>query len=469
MQKPAFLLAAPASGTGKTTLALALLRLFADRGLRPRPFKCGPDYLDTCLHTLAAARGDDGLAGINLDLFMAGESHVRELFRKKCTDADAAVVEGVMGLFDGAVRSEGSSASIAKLLGIPVILVVDAGGAAYSVAALLYGFGRFDPGLRLAGVIFNRVNSASHYAFLEDACRDVGVEPLGYVPDNQAMKVPERYLGLDISPDAGHEAAIAAMAEHVRKTVDIDRLLHIASVDMRRPEPRLHEAGNGGDAVIAVARDEAFNFLYAENLDLLAEYGRLEFFSPLGDGRLPDADMLYLAGGYPELFAGRLSRNASMRAEIAAYCRRGGVVYAECGGMMYLAGTLTDREGRSHSMCGVLDMDISMQDSRLHLGYRKVKLHDTAYGRELRGHEFHYSRIIRGGSPEHAASVASARDKPLDTGFFRYRNTFASYIHLYWGETRDFPGYLLSQGPARKVADGVFPSRAASSGMANKK
>jgi len=446
MLKPAFLLAAPASGTGKTTLALALLRLFADRGLRPRPFKCGPDYLDTCLHTLAAARGDDGLAGINLDLFMAGEAHVRELFRKKCADADAAVVEGVMGLFDGAVRSEGSSASIAKLLGIPVILVVDAGGAAYSVAALLYGFSRFDPGLRLAGVIFNRVNSVSHYAFLEDACRDVGVEPLGYVPDNQAMKVPERYLGLDISPDAGHEAAIAAMAEHVRKSVDIDRLLHIASADIPPAETPLQSAGSGGDAVIAVAHDEAFNFLYAENLDVLAAYGRLEFFSPLGDARLPDADMVYLAGGYPELFAKRLSRNTVMRAEMTAYCNRGGVVYAECGGMMYLAGAMTDREGQRYPMCGVLDMDISMQDARLHLGYRKVKLHDRAYGRELRGHEFHYSRITRTGDPECAASVTGARDQPVETGFFRYRNTFASYIHLYWGETRDFPGYLLAQG-----------------------
>ena len=439
MQKPAFLLAAPSSGSGKTTLSLALLRILSDRGLRVQPFKCGPDYLDTWLHSLAS-----GCRGLNLDSFMASERHVQELFLRSSCAADAAVVEGVMGLFDGAVKADGSSASIAKLLGIPVVLVADAKGVAYSIAPLLYGFRHFDPDVRLAGVIFNRVNSASHYRFLQDACHDVGVEPLGYVPRNDAMAVPERYLGLTISPDAGQEEAIRLMAGHVEKTVDIDRLLDIAMVDLDGPhcwrKPPLSL-----ERVIAVARDEAFNFLYAENLDVLEESGKIVYFSPIHDERLPECDMLYLAGGYPELYASALSSNSSMRHQIAEFCHHDGVVYAECGGMMYLGSSMTDRHADRYPMCGVLDLDTSMQDARLHLGYRKILLDDPSYSSELRGHEFHYSCITRKGDIDNIAAVTSARGQSVDTALYRYRHTVASYIHQYWGETRDFPRYLMNQ------------------------
>ncbi|MCW8818912.1 MAG: cobyrinate a,c-diamide synthase [Ignavibacteriaceae bacterium] len=452
---PAFLLAAPSSGSGKTTLSLALLRIFAERGLRVQPFKCGPDYLDTMLHTRAAAKGGEGLSGINLDTFMAGEAHVRNVFARKSAEADAVVVEGVMGLFDGAVKADGSSASIAKLLDLPVVLVVDAKGVAYSVAPLLYGFKHFDPDVRIAGVIFNRVNSEAHYRFLKDACLDVGVEPLGYVPRNDAMSLPERYLGLNIDAGAGQEAAFVAMAEHVRKTLDIKRLLEIVTVDVSGAAAPLLPVRGKGNAVVAVARDEAFNFLYAENLDVLREYGSIEYFSPLDDARLPGADMIYLAGGYPELYAGKLSDNLAMRREMLDFATKGGVIYAECGGMMYLGRSMTDHEGNRFPMCGVFDMDTSMQEAGLHLGYRKVRLNDPAYGGELRGHEFHYSAITRKGALNNVASIASARNKPVDTALFRFRNTFASYIHLYWGETRDFPGYLLSRGGIASARSGL--------------
>ncbi|MBO8093164.1 MAG: cobyrinate a,c-diamide synthase [Prosthecochloris sp.] len=444
MQKPAFLLAAPSSNTGKTTLTLAILRILARRGQVVQPFKCGPDYLDTMLHTLAASPGGSGRQGRNLDTFMASERHVQDVFLRNADGADAVVAEGVMGLFDGSVRSEGSSASIAKTLGIPVILVVDAKGAAYSVAPLLYGFRHFDPGLRLAGVIFNRVNTRSHYRFLEEACHDVGVEPLGYVPRDESMTVTERYLGLNVSPDADQESAIEAMADHVMKTVDIERLLEICRVDIA-PPPERQDVSVEGDRVIGVARDEAFNFVYAENLDILGRYGRIEWFSPLHDTRLPDADMLYFAGGYPELYAGGLQANSWMRHLVREYVEQGGVVYAECGGMMYLGNAMTGTSGLSYSMCGALDLETSMQDARLHLGYRKLDMSAAGYRQELRGHEFHYSRLERTGELENVAVVRSARDREVDTAVFRYRNTFASYVHQYWGDTPDFPGFLLQQ------------------------
>ncbi len=448
--RPAFLLAAPSSNSGKTTLTLALLRILAQEGVDVQPFKCGPDYLDTWLHTLAASTGETCRQGRNLDTFMASPQHMRDVFLRHSADADAVVVEGVMGLFDGSVKSRGSSAEIAKLLDIPVILVVDAKGAAYSVAPLLYGFRNFDPALRLAGVIFNRVNTASHYEFLKEACRDVGVEPLGYVPRDESMKVSGRYLGLNISPDGDQEAAIMAMADHVKKTVNVQRLLEISRTDIGAPAvsgtmpPR-------GEAVIGVARDEAFNFVYAENIDLLSSYGAIKWFSPLYDEALPEeADMLYLSGGYPELYAHRLEENRSMRLGIKGFVSRGGVVYAECGGMMYLGNSITGKDGQSYSMCGALDLDTSMQEARLTLGYRKVDLSSAGYPEELRGHEFHYSRLLRSGDLENVAEVRTARDKPVDTAMFRFRNTFASYIHLYWGETPGFPGYLLKQAQGKQ-------------------
>ncbi len=447
MFKPAFLLAAPSSNTGKTTLTLALLRLLARKERRVQPFKCGPDYLDTCLHTMASKVDGRGRQGRNLDIFMASEDHVKGVFLRHCAEADAAVVEGVMGLFDGAVKSEGSSAAIARMLDIPVVLVVDAKGVAYSVAPLLYGFKHFDPSLRLAGVIFNRVNTLSHYEFLKEACRDVGVEPLGYVPRDEAMVVSGRYLGLNISADADQESAITAMADHVEKTVDVERLLERCESDIPLPVPCPPERRRGS-AVIAVARDEAFNFVYAENLDILGRYGKLEFFSPLDDAVLSDADMLYLSGGYPELYAGKLAENIQMRRQVKAFVSRGGVAYAECGGMMYLGNSITGRDGVNHEMCGALDLETSMQDARLHLGYRKVDLSAAGYAGELKGHEFHYSSLARIGHLDNVAEVKTARSRVVETAVFRVRNTFASYVHLYWGDTPDFPQYLLGQHTA---------------------
>lgn len=431
----AFLLAAPSSGSGKTTITLSLLRLLVRRGMTVQPFKCGPDYLDTTLHTMAAGLGPTRRPGINLDTFMSSTAHVRELFARHGGSADISVVEGVMGLFDGALKSEGSSAEISKLLGLPVIMVIDARSMAYSAAPLLHGFSTFDPEVNVAGVIFNRVGSRSHYSYLETAARDVGVEPLGYVPSNEAIAISERHLGLNTSAAYDREGVIDAMATHIEKTIDVDRLLAIACTTL--PETPARDAKRPGKGrLIAVARDEAFSFIYHENIEALRQYGEILFFSPMHDERLPQADLLYLAGGYPELHAGRLSANSSMREQIAGHCRRGGAAYAECGGLMYLGRSITLGDGSVHPMCGVLDLDTTMQDARLTLGYRIV-IPEGPEGVELRGHEFHYSRISRIGPIDRIAEVRNARGEAVDTGIYRQENTIATYVHHYWGE-RDF-------------------------------
>jgi len=427
-----FLIAAPSSGSGKTTITLGLLRLFARRGMEVQPFKCGPDYLDTMLHAMAASTGEASRPGLNLDTFMTSKAHVHSLFARHAASADISVVEGVMGLFDGAERAQGSSAEIAALLGLPVIMVIDASKMAYTAAPILYGFKHFDPSVKVAGVIFNRVGSPSHYSYLETAAKDVGVEPLGYLPRNSDITISERHLGLNTSAEYDREKLIDAMADHVGQTVNIERLLEVAQIELPEVEP-IHPVAKKPDKVIAVARDEAFNFIYHANIEALKRYGQVRFFSPIHDRELPEADLVYLAGGYPELHAEALAANADMRNAIAEWCRNGGATYAECGGLMYLGQTLTLADGATHPMCGVLDLDTTMQEARLTLGYRKVYPAGTD-GVELRGHEFHYSRISRQGEIDSVAEIRNARDQEVPTSLFRVGNTIASYLHLYWGE-----------------------------------
>ena len=437
-----FLVAAPSSGSGKTTITLGLLRLFARRGMAVQPFKCGPDYLDTTLHAMAAAStGKEALPGLNLDTFMASKEHVRSLFARHASTAEISVVEGVMGLFDGAERSDGSSAEIAALLGLPVIMVIDGSKMAYSAAPILYGFKHFDPAVNVAGVIFNRTGSASHYSYLEAAARDVGVEPLGYLPRNSDITISERHLGLNTSAEYDREKLIDAMANHVEKTVNIERLLEVARIDLPKQKPARPAMKTSGN-VIAVARDEAFNFIYHDNIEALSRYGQVRFFSPLHDKNVPEADLVYLAGGYPELHAEALAANKTMRHAIAEWCQSGGATYAECGGLMYLGQTLTLADGATHPMCGVLDLDTTMQEARLTLGYRKVYPADVD-GVELRGHEFHYSRISRQGEIDTIANVRNARNQEVETKLFRVGNTIASYLHLYWGERDNLANWFF--------------------------
>ncbi len=445
MKIPRFLITSPSSNCGKTTITLSLIRALAKRDYAIQPFKCGPDYLDTYLHTIAASSSEVKCHGINLDTFMASKSHVMGLYHHYSAKADAIVVEGVMGLFDGAKKSEGSSAEIAMLLNLPVILVVNASSVAYSVAPLIYGYKNFDPDLNLVGVIFNHVNTESHYQFLKEACVDVDVEPLGYVPHNEAIEIKERHLGLNISTDYDQDGIIEHMADHVSKTVDIDRLLELCKGEIEREISIEHLSTKSRQFTIAVAKDDAFNFIYEANLETLRKYGELEFFSPISDQTLPEADLLYICGGYPELYIEQLSQNSAMREQIKSYCHNGGLAYAECGGLMYLSNSIIDKDGKSFPMCSALDCETTMENAKLSLGYRKITLKDDKFMHEVRGHEFHYSQLIGKENLENIALVKNARDLEIGTGLFRQMNTFASYIHQYWGEEASFLEYMMQQ------------------------
>ncbi|MCF6405200.1 cobyrinate a,c-diamide synthase [Chitinophaga filiformis] len=428
--KPQFLIAAPSSSSGKTTLTLGLLRLLHNRGLKVQPFKCGPDYIDTKHHGMASRS-----PSINLDTFMMSEGHLRSLYAKYSAAADVVITEGVMGLFDGADRMKGSSAEISMLLDLPVILVVNAKAMAYSVAPLIYGFKHFNPQVQIAGVIFNFVNTESHYQFLKDACEDIGVTPLGYVPASDDIKIPSRHLGLAISPENDYNAVIERAAAHISKTVDVERLLEITQRPVLRvPAPAILPPARTIE--IAVAEDDAFNFIYKENLEVLKSLGKVTPFSPLYDYAVPATDLLYLPGGYPELFLEQLSSNQTMRESILIYCQLGGVVIAECGGMMYLGDSLTDSAGKEYPMVGFLGLKTTMKDAKLSLGYREIEIGLNRF----KGHEFHYSACtemdMRGLTK--IGKVFNARGKEVSTPVYRYANVIASYIHVYWGENPDW-------------------------------
>ena len=435
-EKPQFLLAAPASGHGKTTLTLGLLRVLARRGLAVQPFKCGPDYLDTHHHSQAAGR-----PSLNLDVFMASPAHLHAIYARYAAPADVAVVEGVMGLFDGAVRMQGSAADVAERLGIPVILVINAQAMAYSVAPLLFGFKNFHAGIRLVGAIFNFVNTASHYQFLREACADVGVEALGYLPTNPAFAIPSRHLGLSIDTAMQHEAIVEALADALPHTVNVDRLLALTQTVAPAPPPTPPTPSElRPRRRIAVARDAAFTFTYHQNLQALAGFGEVTYFSPLADAALPaGTDFLYLPGGYPELFAEALSANGAMRASIAAYCAGGGAAYAECGGLMYLGRSITTAQGQAFAMAGALPCTTSMEDAKMTLGYRAVAWN----GLSIKGHEFHYSRLEDHGLTPEPATVSSAKGAAVPAQLYRQGNVWASYVHLYWAENPAFIKQLL--------------------------
>jgi cobyrinic acid a,c-diamide synthase len=430
-----FLIAAPSSNSGKTTLTLGLLRALVRRGLNVQAFKCGPDYIDPMHHATAT-----GKPSIALDTFMSSENHVSEIYQRYSNAAEVAVIEGVMGLFDGYERMRGSSAALAELLDVPIILVINAQSMAYSVAPLLYGLKNFYPGIRIAGVIFNFVNTESHYRFLKEACEDVGLESLGYLPKDESFLIPSRHLGLTIDNTIDYEAIIDSIAKKIPQTIDLERLL--ASCRYDKPTPTFFEqtpSESFSDRRIAVAKDAAFSFIYEQNIEILKQYGTVTYFSPLQDSQLPETDFLYLPGGYPELFGKALSSNKSMLQSITDYCKNGGKTYAECGGMMYLGKSIVNQEGNNFGMTGVFDWVTSIENKKLTLGYRQV---DWS-GIPIRGHEFHYSQFLKNNCIPENFAVTNAKDVDVSTAVYRYKNTFASYIHLYWGNRPEFILELL--------------------------
>jgi len=417
---PQFLIAAPMSGSGKTTVSRGLMALLRSKGYVVQPFKCGPDYIDTKFHEAVCGR-----PSINLDTFMASEQHVVQLYARYAAGVDACVVEGMMGLFDGYDRDLGSTAHVARVLNLPVVLVVDARSAAYSMAALLSGFLHFNKEMQIAGVIFNRVGSARHQDMLRQVCDDLRLSCYGMLPRCEQLEQGSRYLGLDFSQVDNAAGVLELMEQHI----DWRRLLQ----DTLLPASLASEPQPPLPLRVCIARNaESFSFLYQETIDRFAS---VSFFDP--ETQLPqleDTDLLYLPGGYPEKHVLELSLAADTRRAISDYARRGGRIVAECGGMMYLCrDILTDSaEGTvAFPLCGVLPYSITAcrNDRRLSLGYRRF----MAGGREYRGHEFHYSQFL-GTPPPTAFTVTDAPGNLVGTPVIRQGNVLASYTHLYWGE-----------------------------------
>jgi len=434
-----FLIAGTASGVGKTTVTLALIAAMKRRGLIVQPFKGGPDVLDTGHHTRIAGR-----TARNLDTWMLSAEANRDVLRQASQGADAIIVEGMMGLFDGkdGASEAGSSAEIAKLCKLPVVLIVDAGKSARSIAAVVLGFELFDQALQLAGVILNRVASNRHFEMLEVAIRSSCQTPIiGWLPKESLISIPERHLGLrtaeETEVDRSIEQEVDILAALVENHLEIQTLLSLEcglDLDVPHHSPEMHHP----TIRIGVARDRAFSFYYEDNLDLLREHGAdIVPFSPLFDATLPPGlDALYLGGGYPELHAATLSANKSMLASIRAFAASDKPVYAECGGMIYLSQQLTTTNGMNHAFAGVLPFSIEMTEKLVQFGYVAVELTRDCLlgscGTLLRGHSFHYSRLTAHTEIDTSYQVKYSLSKREEAEGYSIGNILASYVHLHF-------------------------------------
>ncbi|WPO74581.1 MULTISPECIES: cobyrinate a,c-diamide synthase [unclassified Streptomyces] len=433
-------IAAPSSGSGKTTVATGLMAAFTAAGLAVSPHKVGPDYIDPGYHALATGR-----PGRNLDAYLCGPDLIAPLFAHGSAGCDLAVVEGVMGMYDGAAGQGelASTAHVAKLLRAPVVLVVDASSQSRSVAALVHGFASWDPEVRVAGVILNKVGSDRHETLLREALEESGVPVLGALRRVRQVRAPSRHLGLVPVAERQAEAveSVAALASQVREGCDLEALLALA-----RSAPSLPGGAWDPGAVpasapvagrrprVAVAGGAAFTFSYAEHTELLTAAGaEVVPFDPLHDERLPEGTAgLVIGGGFPEVYAPELSANEPLREAVAALARSGAPVAAECAGLLYLA-----RELDGKPMCGVLDTEARMSE-RLTLGYREaVAVSDSvlaAAGTRMRGHEFHRTVVEPGAGPAPAWGL-HAPERRVE-GFVQ-GNVHASYLHTHWAARPD--------------------------------
>lgn len=454
---PRVVVAGTHSGVGKTTVATGLMAAFGAGGDAVAPFKVGPDFIDPSYHALAS-----GGPGRNLDAFLSGEDLLAPLFRHGSSGADLAIVEGVMGLFDGrsGAGDFASTAHVAKLLEAPVVLVVDAGAMARSAAAVVHGYATFDPEVRISGVVLNRVGSDAHERMLREALEPLGVPVVGVIRRDEKLSTPDRHLGL--VPVAERRAEARAMIRNLREVVarscDLERIKSLArsagklpgeawspnEVPQLRPES-LPEA-RAGSVRVAVAVGPAFSFLYEENVELMRGAGaEVVFFDPTREESLPQGtDALYLGGGFPEAHAEALAANEPLKREVRAFAGSGRPVVAECGGLLYLCRDLDGEE-----MCGVVGASARMA-SRLTLGYREATAAKDSplarAGTSFRGHEFHYSAV----EPESGEESAAWRFSGLGAeGFIVGGNVHASYLHTHWAATPEAPVRLVESAARR--------------------
>ena len=445
---PRIVIAATGSGVGKTTATVALLGALCARGLKVAAFKCGPDYLDPTYHARALGRPSH-----NLDGWMMGRDGVLATFERVAADADVAVIEGMMGLFDGAtpIADEGSTAEIAKWLGAPVVVVCDASGIARTVAAIAAGFARFDPAVNVAGLICNRIGSRGHLDLLRAAQPELAI--LGGLPTAPELVFPERHLGLR-SADSDHipDSSFAGWTQRAAEWLDLDAIVALArsapplsrTIDSPAPEQ------SGMRCRIAIARDDAFHFYYEDNLRRLAVLGaELIEFSPVKDRRLPEAHGLYFGGGYPETLASELAANQPMIGAIRGFAAHGAPIYAECGGLMYLAKGIRTLDGVTHRMVGLVPGVAEMRDRLQALGYVDVQTRAASIlgpaGIKFRGHQFRYSILEGADSAEEIYTVVPRWGGATFTEGYRSGNVLASYVHAHWASNpRAAEGFVAS-------------------------
>lgn len=443
-----FIVAGTGSDTGKTTVTLGLMEAFRREGFDVGPFKAGPDYIDPGHHALLLGR-----PSYNLDTWMMGTDGALKTYRAHSKGGGIAVVEGVMGLFDGqdGTHEEGSTAHLAKVLGLPVLLVVDGAKAARSVGAMVKGFCEFDTDVDVRWVIFNRVAGEKHFKILKDALKGASkARVLGYIPRDNALAMKSRHLGLLTSSDVDKRSwrrAVKKTADYAEALVDLRPLRGRAGRKKAKDAKVKKKVSKGAGApVVAVAHDRAFSFYYEENLDILRGLGaRISFFSPLSDEALPRGTRgIYIGGGYPELHGVELGENAAMRDDIKRTALAGVPIFAECGGLMYLGKSLKDRMGRAYPMAGVFNWTTEIYDKRKALGYRDViTLPGCPFlgeGEVIRGHEFRYSEIrdknIRAENVFKAAHPGTGRVMP--SGGYVVQNVLATYIHIHFASNPAF-------------------------------
>jgi cobyrinic acid a,c-diamide synthase len=465
MAMPRLVIAGTSSGVGKTTVTLALLAALKAKGRRVQSFKVGPDYIDPGHHRMVTGRPSR-----NLDGWMLGLAVNREIFLRAAADADLSIIEGMMGLFDGSSPTDesGSTAELAKQLKAPVLLAIDGSAMARSAAAMASGYARFDPALNVVGVLFNRVGSEGHYRLLKEAVEaETDLAVVGYLRPDTELTIGDRHLGLVTAIEQGASDLYQKLGRAAIETVDLDLVEALArsvaesvrgeALGVRREESSpyasrfaLHERVR-----IGIAYDAAFCFYYPDNLELLeAEGGELVRFSPLRDRALPEMDLLYLGGGYPELQGAELAKNQSMKNAIRTFADRGGTIYAECGGMMYLTRAIQDFEGRTHEMVGLFPADAVMRKPGLTLGYREVEITKPCSlgmpGTKARGHEFHYSSLIPTGPLDYVCSVTDAKGTVRSPDGLVKGNCVALYTHLHFGSQPELARALVAAARASR-------------------
>ena len=441
MNIPRIVIGGVTSAVGKTTISTAIMYTLKQKGLHVQPFKVGPDFIDPSYHTYVTGRQSR-----NLDVWMMGENGVLKCFHNASSGADIAVVEGVMGLFDGISGKDdfSSTAQVAKILNAPVILVIDAGKAARSIAAIATGFLHFDKKLRIIGTILNNVAGDKHANFITEAFADkVKVPIIGIVRRSKEITMVERHLGLIPTPELEQKQkrAIFQSAKFVSEQIDLDKIKYL--LDKVQTTDPLQKQLPNGQIKIAVALDESFNFYYADNLDALREQkAELIFFSPINDCKLPEnIHGVILGGGFPEVLADKLEKNQSMGKSITKAAENGIPIYGECGGLMYLTRSIKGYrgdEGKKRNMVGLIDADTFIS-GKLTLNYTEANSNASIFGKisKVRGHEFHYSRIENIAQDSKFAYVMR-RGNGIDNkkdGFMVY-NCLASYMHLHFADSR---------------------------------